>query len=75
MPVVSEVSSLSVSLRLNNGYDSNGNVATVSVSLPAINCNNFDPQKAYNIVNLVEPCLLKSLFSVQKLEVSALIED
>ena len=74
MAIVSETNSIFVSLRLTNGYDDNGNVATIGVSLPAIKITNFDPQKAYNIANLVEPCLLKPIYSVQKFETSNLIE-
>ena len=61
-----------VSLRLDNGVDSQGNTKTVGVSLGTLNKATFDADKVLAIANALEPCLNKEIDSVQKTEVSTL---
>ena len=71
MAVVSRLSSVKVSAKLNNGTQ-DGKVKTISQNLGSLNINRYDDQKAINIVNLLEPCLSKPVYEVQKTEVSRL---
>lgn len=63
---------VSVSIRLDDGTDSQGNPKTVSVSLGSLNKNTFNADKALTIVGALEPCLNKSVSSIEKTEVSSL---
>ena len=71
MAVVSRLNKVSVAAQLNNGTQ-DGKVKTLSLSLGSLNVSRYDDQKAMNIVNLLEPCLSKPVYEVQKVEVSKL---
>ena len=58
-----------VNINLNNGTDNYGNLRTVSVTLGKINKDNFDEDKVRAIVYALEPCLSKTVNSVDKVEV------
>ena len=83
MAVTTTPSSNAISIRLNNGTQG-GVVQTVGVSLgklsrvafPRDNAQTFqaDAQKAYNIVNLLEYCLSKSIYGVELTQKVALSE-
>ena len=63
---------VSVNVKLDNGTDAAGNVKTVGVSLGTLSTSGFDANKVMAIVPLLEPCLTKSVYSVEKVEVSTL---
>ena len=63
---------ISISIRLDDGVDSQGNTKTVGISLGNLNKNTFDADKVLAIANALEPCLNKSIDSVLKTEVSIL---
>ena len=71
MTVVSDLTKVSVVLKLNNGTI-NGKVQTVSFSLGDLNINTYDKEKAMNIVNLLSPCLDKDVYEVQEIPVNVL---
>lgn len=67
--VVSSLVKCTVTAKLNNGMKDD-TVQTVNVSLPTCNIDRYNDQKAMNIVNLLAPCLSKSVYKVTKTEVS-----
>ena len=71
MAVVSDLSKVTVTAKLNNGTK-DGKVQTVSVSLAGLNIDRYDDQKAMNIVNLLSPCLAKEVYEVIKVPTSVL---
>ena len=71
MAVISDLTKVSVVLKLNNGTI-NGKVQTVSLSLGDLNINTYDKEKAMNIVNLLSPCLDKDVYEVQEIPVNVL---
>ena len=62
----------SVSMKLNNGTDSEGNVKLVTVNLGNMSEENFDDDKALAVVTALAPCLSKTVSSIEKVEVSTL---
>ncbi len=75
MAVTSTLKKVSVNVKLDNGTDSLGNVKTVSVNLGTLSVQNFDAAKAMAIVNLLDRCLVKEVYSVEKVEVSTMVEE
>ena len=71
MAVVSDLSKVTVTAKLNNGTK-DGKVQTVSVSLANLNTDRYDDQKAMNIVNLLSPCLAKEVYEVIKVPTAVL---
>ena len=71
MAVVSDLTKVSVVLKLNNGTI-NGKVQTVSLSLGDLNIDTYDKEKAMNIVNLLSPCLDKDVYEIQEIPVNVL---
>lgn len=63
---------ISVSLRLNNGEDSEGNVKTLGVSLGKLTANpsDYDDDKMLAVKNLIAPCLEKAVYATEKSIVS-----
>ena len=68
----STVKKVSVSLKLDNGTDSQGNQKTVSISLGSLNKNAFDADDVLSVVTALEPCLSKAVLSAEKIEVSTI---
>lgn len=68
------VKKISVSFRLNNGTDSDGNVKTVGLSLGNLtqDTTKYDDDKVLAIKALLEPCLEKSIYSTEKSVVTVL---
>lgn len=64
--------SLRVSCKLDNGTDAQGNQKTVSINFPTLSKNNFDADDALSVVTALEPCLSKSVLSVQETRVSSI---
>ena len=71
MAVISDLTKVSVVLKLNNGTV-NGKVQTISLSLGDLNIDTYDKEKAMNIVNLLSPCLDKDVYEVQEIPVNVL---
>ncbi|MBQ9388579.1 MAG: hypothetical protein IJR27_03890 [Synergistaceae bacterium] len=69
---IATVKKVSVSVRLDNGTDSQGNVKTVNIQLGNMSETNFDDDKALAVVSVLGPCLSKTVVSVEKTEVSTL---
>lgn len=63
---------VSVSVKLDNGVDSEGNIKMVSLSLGSMDKDSFNADKALAIVSLLGPCLSKTVEAVEKTEVSTL---
>ncbi len=74
MAVTETPKKVSVSVRLNNGVDSSGNVQTVSVSLGSLSTTGYDNTKALAVAEALEDCLSLSVYSVEKTYVTT-IED
>ena len=75
MAITSTTSKVSVNVKLNNGTNTNGTPKTLTVSLGSLNKDAFDADKAMAIVELLEPCLEKTINSVEKVEVSTLTSN
>ena len=71
MAVSSRMTKVTVTALLNNGTQ-DGKVKTLSLSLGSLNISRYDDQKAMNIINILEPCLSKPIYEVQKVETSKL---
>ena len=63
---------VSVTIKLDDGEDSQGNPKTVSVSLGSLNKDTFDADKVVAIAGGLEPCFNKSLTGIEKTEVSSI---
>ena len=69
--VVRSLQKVSVAAKLNNGTH-DGKVQTVNESLPSLDINRYDDQKALNIIELLKPCLAKNVLQTQETKVSLL---
>lgn len=78
MAVTAEVNKVAVSLLLNNGIDSDGNVVTVTSSLPSINKTSYvsdvsaSRQKIMNVVTAMETVLTKEVYNIREVQTSYL---
>ncbi len=66
-----------VSLKLNNGTDSEGKIKTVNLNLGTLKIADFTSetaQKAQNIITALKPCLSKAVVSVEKTHIDFLVE-
>ena len=54
-----------VSIKLNNGYDTSGNVKTLNTSFPSVDVNP-DEDKIIAISNSFEDCAASSIYSVEE---------
>ena len=56
-----------VTMKLNNGVDSQGNIKTVDVSIGTLSTtgSDYDKDKAFAIVNALTSCLSKTLYNTQ----------
>ena len=75
MAVVATQTKVACSLKLNAGSTDTGARITKSVSLGSMKVNAFDAQKAYNIVNLLVPCLAYGLYQVQNTVTNVIDEE
>ena len=76
MAVTSTLEKIAVRMNLNNGTDAQtGEVKTVSVNLGSLNPTAYNAQKVMNIVEVLAPCLTKSVVSVQEVRTSTLTDD
>lgn len=63
---------VTVNLVLNNGTDSQGHVKTVNSSLGNLSETNYDDDKALAVVSALQPCMSKTLVSVQRNDINNL---
>ena len=75
MAVTTTQTRVAVSIKLNAGTSDEGKRITKSVNLGTLKTNAFDSQKAYNIVNLLMPCMSYSLYQVQNTVTNVLEEE
>lgn len=61
---------ISINIKLNNGTDSEGNQRTVSVPFGTLSQYNFNADKVLAVIAALEPCLDKSLSSIEMVELS-----
>lgn len=74
MAVSSNLESLSVVIKLNNGV-SDGKVKTKSVNLGKLNIDRYEDQNAMNICNLLAGCFDSEIYGIQKVAISGLTND
>lgn len=78
MAVTAEVNKVAVSLLLNNGIDADGNVVTVTSSLPSINKTSYvsdlsaSRQKIMNVVTAMETVLNREVYNIREVQTSYL---
>ena len=68
----------SVSMKLNNGTDSEGKIKQIGLNLGNLKATDFtseDAQRAQNIINALTQCLSKALLSVEKTHVDVMQES
>ncbi len=70
MAATATTTKIAVNLKLNNGTSSTGAVKTLNVSLGTINKDSLDLDKVLALSDLVETCLTKSVYVVEKVEYS-----
>lgn len=75
MAVTTQLDKIAVKMNLNNGRDSAGNVKTVALNLGSLNPTNYDAAKAMTVTEALSGCLSKSLYSVQEVRTSTLIDE
>ena len=75
MAAVNTPKKVAVSVKLNNGTDSDGNVVTVGISLGTLNLSGYDDDKALAVVSSLEACLAKEVYSVDKTSVTSLTSE
>ena len=63
---------VSVNIKLDNGTDADGKQRTVSVFLGNFSKDNFNADKALAIINALEPCLSKTVYSVDMVQTSTI---
>lgn len=78
MAVTADITKVAVSLLLNNGVDSDGNVVTVTSSMPAIDREVYvtnlaaSRQKIFNVITAMETVLSKEVYNVREVQTSYL---
>ena len=78
MAVTADITKVAVSLLLNNGVDSDGNVVTVTSSMPAIDREVYvtnlaaSRQKIFNVISAMETVLSKEVYNVREVQTSYL---
>lgn len=75
MAVTLQTKKISVSMKLNNGTDSEGKIKLISANLGSLSTTNFDAQKAANIINALKPCLSKVVYTSEITEVKTILES
>lgn len=75
MPDVKAVETLkkvSVTVKVNAGTDSEGNVKFANINLPNLSETNYDADKALAIVSALAPCISKTIAGVEQTKVNTL---
>ena len=63
---------MSVTVKVNAGTDSEGNVKTASLNMPNLSELHYDADKALAVVSALAPCLSKTITAVEETEVNTL---
>lgn len=74
MAITTRLDKVAIKMLLNNGTSADGTVKTVSVGLGTLNKDAYDAEKAIAIVDAIEPCLTKTVYSVQEVKTSSLLD-
>lgn len=74
MAVTTQLDKIAVKMNLNNGTDAQGNVKTIAQNLGSLNPETYDAAKVMAIVEGIIPCLTKSVYSVQEVRTSTLMD-
>lgn len=72
MSVTSTIKKVSVSVKLDVGTTTTGKTKLASLNLGTLSKTGFDADKVMVIVNLLGACLNKTVYAVEKNEVSTL---
>lgn len=75
MAVTENAVSDRVNINLNNGADEDGNVKTVALNLGSLDGDNWDATKVMNIVDALEACLSKVVYSVSHVKTTTMVQD
>ena len=78
MAIISTNKRNSVSIKLRTGTSENGSATTTSQNLGTLKTTTFsdaDKQKAFNIINLLAPCVAYSVYRVEFTAIQNLEED
>ena len=70
--VVATPEKMKVYLKLRNGYSADGSVNTISINMGSMSLSNFDVNKAFAIAALLEPCLDRAIYRIEKVETSTI---
>lgn len=70
MPAVVTPEKIAVNLKLNNGLTPTGSVKTLNMKMGNMSLTGFDAAKALAIMNLIQPCLVKTIHKLEKVETS-----
>ena len=73
MAVEAEVTKVQAKLQLNNGTDADGNIKTVTISMPALSTT-ATPTQILTVVEELTPLLTKSVYGTQKVTYEALTD-
>lgn len=74
MAITETVTKESVSLNLNNGTDSEGQIKVVKTSFPTLNANLWNGDKVMAVISKIEPCLSKTVYSVSHVRTALMSE-
>lgn len=74
MSVQSVLEKVSVTMRLDNGIV-DGKQKYLTSNIATLSTTRYNDQKAMNIVELMKPCLSKSVLAIKKTEVSNLTNN
>ena len=72
MAVVAQTNKFFVNVKLNAGINSNGTVKTQSVGMGNLNHSTATPDKILAVVDLMSPCLVNEVYSVEQTEVKTI---
>lgn len=63
---------ISVTIKVNAGTDSEGNIKTGRINLPNISETGYDADDALAVVSALAPCLSKTIIGVEQTKVATL---
>lgn len=75
MAIISTITKIQCKMLLDNGTDAQGNVVTVSNTFPTVSVSGYTDEKFNAIAQAVRPCLVNTLYSLQKLEYKDVEEE
>lgn len=69
---VKTLKKMSVTVKVNAGTDSEGNVKTASINLPNLSELGYDADKALAVVSALAPCISKTITAVEETAINTL---